>query len=67
MFALELGGKEYAWDSLQIIGLFAGFVVLLGSFILMEKYAAEPIVPLIYSKIVYLLQVWVSASLTVRF
>ncbi|NEW08543.1 MFS transporter [Paenibacillus sp. SYP-B3998] len=46
MFALELGGKEYAWNSLQIIGLFAGFVVILGIFILVEKYAAEPIVPL---------------------
>ena len=29
MFGLELGGKEYAWDSSQIIGLFVGFIVLL--------------------------------------
>ena len=46
MFALEFGGKEYAWDSMQIIGLFAGFVVLLAGFILIENNAAEPIVPL---------------------
>ncbi|RTE09596.1 MDR family MFS transporter [Paenibacillus whitsoniae] len=46
MFALELGGKEYAWDSWQIIGLFVGFVVLLLVFLLIERKAAEPIVPL---------------------
>ncbi|NOU65720.1 DHA2 family efflux MFS transporter permease subunit [Paenibacillus sp. LMG 31461] len=46
MFALEFGGKEYAWGSMQIIGLFAGFVVLLAGFIFIEKNAAEPIVPL---------------------
>ncbi|MFD0695074.1 MDR family MFS transporter [Paenibacillus sp. GCM10027628] len=46
MFALELGGKEYAWNSMPITLLFAGFVVLLAIFIAIEKYAAEPIVPL---------------------
>jgi EmrB/QacA subfamily drug resistance transporter len=29
MFAIELGGNKYAWDSVQILGLFAAFVVLL--------------------------------------
>jgi len=28
MFALELGGQKYAWDSVQIIGMFTGFAVL---------------------------------------
>ncbi|MUT66683.1 MDR family MFS transporter [Paenibacillus sp. NEAU-GSW1] len=44
MFALELGGNEYGWDSAQIIGLFAGFAVLFISFLLVEKRAAEPII-----------------------
>ncbi|PWW05106.1 EmrB/QacA subfamily drug resistance transporter [Paenibacillus cellulosilyticus] len=44
MFALELGGKEYAWDSGVILGLFAGFAVLIISFIFIERVAAEPII-----------------------
>ncbi|WP_339203435.1 MDR family MFS transporter [Paenibacillus sp. FSL K6-3182] len=44
MFALELGGTEFAWDSTQIIGLFAGFAVLLGIFLFVETKAAEPII-----------------------
>ncbi|NHN30497.1 MDR family MFS transporter [Paenibacillus agricola] len=44
MFALELGGKEYAWDSTFIIGLFAGFVVLVLAFIRIERRVAEPII-----------------------
>ncbi|WP_127529776.1 MDR family MFS transporter [Paenibacillus kobensis] len=44
IFALELGGKTYAWDSLQIIGLFAGFAVLAFLLVLAEKKAAEPII-----------------------
>ncbi|MGG1635810.1 MDR family MFS transporter [Paenibacillus sp. NRS-1760] len=44
MFALELGGTEFAWDSAQIIGLFAGFAVLLGIFLFVETKAAEPII-----------------------
>lgn len=47
MFALELGGKDgYAWDSATIIGLFAGFAVLLVLFILSQRAAKDPIVPL---------------------
>ncbi|MEC0207549.1 MDR family MFS transporter [Paenibacillus ehimensis] len=46
MFGLELGGKEYAWDSLQIIGLFAIAVVFLLLFIRVEMRAASPVVPL---------------------
>ncbi|MBP1996349.1 MDR family MFS transporter [Paenibacillus eucommiae] len=44
MFALELGGKEYAWDSTFILGLFSGFVVLGIAFIFVEKRVAEPII-----------------------
>ncbi|MFB9275405.1 MDR family MFS transporter [Cohnella cellulosilytica] len=44
MMALELGGKEYAWGSPQILGLFAGFLVLVLLLIVVEKRAAEPII-----------------------
>lgn len=44
MFALELGGNEYPWDSAAILGLFAGFAVFLIAFILIEKAAAEPVI-----------------------
>ncbi|HEY4432550.1 MAG TPA: MFS transporter, partial [Paenibacillus sp.] len=44
MFALELGGNQYAWDSSVILGLFAGFAVLLLAFILIERVAAEPVI-----------------------
>lgn len=44
MFALELGGKKYAWDSTTIISLFASFVVLSIIFILVEKRVSEPII-----------------------
>jgi EmrB/QacA subfamily drug resistance transporter len=40
------GGTKYKWDSAQIIGLGAGFVVLTVAFGFAEKYAAEPILPL---------------------
>jgi len=40
------GGNTYAWGSAQIIGLLATFVVATGLFILREKYASEPIIPL---------------------
>lgn len=46
MFGLELGGKEYAWNSGQIIGLFAGFVVFLIIFLLWERKVSSPIVAL---------------------
>lgn len=44
IFGLELGGKTYAWDSPQIIGLFAGFAVLVVLLVAVEKKAAEPII-----------------------
>ncbi|WP_425270923.1 DHA2 family efflux MFS transporter permease subunit [Paenibacillus ferrarius] len=44
MFALELGGKQYAWNSGVIIGLFAAFVVLVIGFVFVERRAQEPII-----------------------
>jgi EmrB/QacA subfamily drug resistance transporter len=44
MFALELGGKEYAWDSLPIISLFVIFAVFFLAFLYVETKAKEPII-----------------------
>ncbi|MHA6482279.1 MFS transporter [Paenibacillus sp. strain BS8-2] len=44
MFALELGGKTYAWDSWQIIGMFAACALLLAIFLYVETKAKEPII-----------------------
>lgn len=44
MFALELGGKEYAWNSSVILGLFAGFALLSIVFLITETRAEEPII-----------------------
>jgi EmrB/QacA subfamily drug resistance transporter len=46
MFGLELGGKEYAWNSVQIISLFASFFIFFIAFFIAEFKAAEPILPL---------------------
>ncbi|MCR8645233.1 MFS transporter [Paenibacillus sp. N1-5-1-14] len=46
MFALELGGREYPWGSWQIVTLFAGFVIGIAVFLVIESKVAEPIVPL---------------------
>jgi EmrB/QacA subfamily drug resistance transporter len=44
MFAIELGGNKYAWDSSIILGLFAAFFVLLITFLFVETKAKEPII-----------------------
>ena len=44
MFALELGGKEYAWNSTVIIGLFTTVVITLIIFFFVERKATEPII-----------------------
>ncbi|WP_034301959.1 MDR family MFS transporter [Bacillus cihuensis] len=44
MFALELGGGKYSWDSVQIIGLFTSFAVFFLLFFFFEKRAQEPII-----------------------
>jgi EmrB/QacA subfamily drug resistance transporter len=40
------GGTTYSWTSPEIIGLGAGFIVLAALFILAERHAAEPLMPL---------------------
>lgn len=44
MFALELGGEKFAWDSIVILSLFAGFAVLSITFLLIERRVVEPII-----------------------
>ncbi|HET9111147.1 MAG TPA: MDR family MFS transporter [Ktedonobacterales bacterium] len=43
LLALSWGGSQYAWDSTQILGLFAGAAVMLIAFLVVEMRAAEPI------------------------
>nr|WP_078868497.1 MFS transporter [Streptomyces sp. NRRL B-1347] len=40
------GGTEYAWGSRVILGLAAGAVVATALFLVVERFAAEPIIPL---------------------
>ncbi|ULT57305.1 MFS transporter [Neobacillus drentensis] len=44
MFALELGGQKYDWDSSIILSLFAGFTVLFLLFLYIETKAKDPII-----------------------
>lgn len=46
MFALELGGKTYAWADWQEGMLFAGFGIALLLFILVERKAKNPVIDL---------------------
>jgi EmrB/QacA subfamily drug resistance transporter len=39
-------GREYAWDSAEILGLAVAALALLGLFVAQERKAAEPILPL---------------------
>ena len=45
MFALELAGSEFAWDSIQILGLLSVFVICIIAFFIAEKFAKDPILP----------------------
>ncbi|MFF4840441.1 MFS transporter [Streptomyces collinus] len=40
------GGTEYAWDSRQILGLGAGALAATALFLVAERFAAEPLIPL---------------------
>ncbi|MEU6096317.1 MFS transporter [Streptomyces sp. NPDC047079] len=40
------GGTEYAWDSGVILGLGAGAAVTVALFLVAERFAAEPLIPL---------------------
>jgi EmrB/QacA subfamily drug resistance transporter len=46
MLALSWGGVEYAWASLQIIGMFIFSAVMLVLFIFVESKSEDPIIPL---------------------
>jgi EmrB/QacA subfamily drug resistance transporter len=46
LLGLSWGGTEYAWGSAQIISLFVAAAVLLAGFIVVERRATEPILPL---------------------
>ncbi|NSL42976.1 MDR family MFS transporter [Streptomyces sp. 8P21H-1] len=46
ILATSWGGNEYAWGSPVIIGLFAGGVLALAAFCLVETRAAEPMLPM---------------------
>ncbi len=46
LLALSLGGKDYAWDSPTIIGLFLVAAVMLVLFPIVESRAEEPLIPL---------------------
>ncbi|MBC1804218.1 MDR family MFS transporter [Listeria booriae] len=55
MFALELGGHTYAWDSMQIFSLFGLFVVAMIVLIFVERRAVDPILPFyLFKRPVYL-------------
>jgi EmrB/QacA subfamily drug resistance transporter len=44
--ATSFGGTKYPWGSWQIVGLFVAGVVLLGLFVVAERRAAEPMLPM---------------------
>ncbi|BBI34040.1 DHA2 family efflux MFS transporter permease subunit [Cohnella abietis] len=46
LLGLEFGGKTYAWDSWQIIGLFLIGLIGTIAFIAVERKAEEPVLPL---------------------
>src|SRR5580698_9942283 len=46
LLALTFGGHQYAWGSLQEIGLFVGSALGLLLYIVNERFASDPILPL---------------------
>ncbi|MGI2834942.1 MDR family MFS transporter [Bacillus cytotoxicus] len=50
LLALTFGGKDYAWDSWQIIGLFSLALIGIVSFVFVETKAEEPILPMHFFK-----------------
>ncbi|RKN78181.1 MFS transporter [Paenibacillus ginsengarvi] len=46
MLALEWAGREYAWSSWPIVGLFVTAVVTCFLFLIVERRAVEPVLPL---------------------
>ncbi len=46
ILAVLEGGQAWAWNSVQSIGAFTSGALLLAGFVVAEKYAAEPVLPL---------------------
>ena len=46
LLALTFGGNTYAWNSPMVIGLFAGSAVGLIAYIVAERFAPDPVLPL---------------------
>jgi EmrB/QacA subfamily drug resistance transporter len=46
MLVVTWGGSQYGWGSPQIVGLIAAALVLLAAFLVRERSAAEPVLPL---------------------
>ena len=46
LLAVTWGGTQYAWDSAQVIGLFIAAAIGTVAFLITERFAQEPILPL---------------------
>jgi EmrB/QacA subfamily drug resistance transporter len=46
VFALETGGRDYGWSSVVIIGSLTASALLFVAFVVAERRAAEPLIPL---------------------
>ncbi len=46
LLATSWGGTQYPWDSWHVIGLYAVGALLLIAFLINERYAEEPVIPL---------------------
>jgi MFS family permease len=46
LLALTFGGQKYPWGSPVVLGLFAGSVASLIAYVVAERYASDPILPL---------------------
>jgi EmrB/QacA subfamily drug resistance transporter len=46
MLIATWGGSRYAWTSVEILGLIAAALLLLAAFLIRERSAAEPVLPL---------------------
>jgi EmrB/QacA subfamily drug resistance transporter len=46
LLALSWGGRQFAWTSMPVLGLFVGAAATLGLFLWIESRAADPVVPL---------------------
>ena len=46
LLVLTWGGGRYAWGSPEIVGLLAGMLILLAAFVLRERRAPDPVLPL---------------------